>query len=115
MKATTLNLPTLETIGNGGLAEDFNDVLNAVASDIVDPNTDLAKRSITITIMIEPDQRRDIAFVSFGIKTKLGNRQAGKDMFHIGRHVDGDKNKRSFYRSDEKQESLTFDEIGVER
>ena len=56
---------TLENLGNGAAVELFDEALEKVLKNIMDPNTDpKAERSITMKVTFKPDENRDMAPVT---------------------------------------------------
>jgi hypothetical protein len=56
----------------GGLAvERFNDEFARVLANIVDPNTTLKERSITLKVKIKPDSARDLGRVVIDCDSKM--------------------------------------------
>lgn len=78
---------TLDTIAEGAACQLFEQALARVLENIDDPNTAAdAKRAITLTFTIKPDEDRRHALVAVACATKIaGIRPIGTHMF-IGRH-----------------------------
>ncbi len=68
----TREIRNLDELMDGALAERFNYELNRVLSNVFDPNTSpKQKRSISITVDIMPNERRDAATFKVDVKSKL--------------------------------------------
>ncbi|MCM2675598.1 replication terminator protein [Alkalicoccobacillus plakortidis] len=62
----------LNNFADGGLAEKFNDELQKVLENMADPNTDPTKvRSITLSVSLKGDKKREVADVSVRATSKL--------------------------------------------
>lgn len=62
----------LDSLAGGAVKERFNDGLQEVLDNIIDPNTDAKKsRKIALTITIKPKDERDFALIDFDVKTTL--------------------------------------------
>lgn len=67
-----MNDMTLANLGGGAAEELFAAELSAVLANIDDPNTDAeAKRTITLTVVFEPEGNRREAKVRIGCKSRL--------------------------------------------
>lgn len=76
---------TLETIGNGALAELFSAELQRVLQNIADPNTDSkTKRQITINVIFKPGRDRDAAVVELKCGSKLAGIMTVESKLYIG-------------------------------
>lgn len=62
---------SLANLAMGGAVERFDDELKVVLRNILDPNTTLSARSITLTVKFKPDQNRDFSVASIDVKSKL--------------------------------------------
>ena len=61
----------LDELMDGAVTERFNMEMDRVMKNIYDPNTDpKAKRSIMITITIEPNESRDVGRYAVDVKSK---------------------------------------------
>jgi uncharacterized protein YuzE len=62
----------LNSFANGAMAERFNQELQKVLDNIVDPNTDPKKaRKVTLTVTINSNENRELANVSVKADSKL--------------------------------------------
>ena len=62
----------LDALMGGAVQEKFRIALAEVLSNVRDPNTKAsAKRAITLTVTISPNQTRDVANMEVSVKTKL--------------------------------------------
>lgn len=63
---------TISNLAKGALVEQFEDELEKVLDNIVDPNTDPKKaRKIQITFEIKPNDKRNMADIKFQTKSSL--------------------------------------------
>ena len=63
---------SLDRFAKGMLSAVFNREVEKVASNIYDPNTSsVAKRTITITLEIKPDENRELGNVDISVKSKI--------------------------------------------
>lgn len=63
---------SLATLMGGLAVERFDDELDKVLANIVDPNTPpTAKRSITLQVSFKPDKGRDLGGVEIAVSSKL--------------------------------------------
>lgn len=63
---------TLSSIGNGALEEIFQDELQKIMDNIVDPNTKPdAVRELTIKIQLKPDEHRSWGTIDLSAQAKL--------------------------------------------
>lgn len=66
------NMINLEQFANGALAEKMNGALKEVLENINDPNTDYKeKRKLTVELIFESSEDRELAIVRIKAKTKL--------------------------------------------
>jgi uncharacterized protein YuzE len=66
------NIVDLNSFANGAMAERFNQELQKVLDNIVDPNTDPKKaRKVTLTVTINSNENRELANVSVKADSKL--------------------------------------------
>jgi hypothetical protein len=64
-----MNKINLDEYANGALSVQINRALETITNNIKDPNTEAtAKRKITVTITLAPNQQRD--FIAVGVTTK---------------------------------------------
>lgn len=64
----------LNTFANGAIQEKFNEALEKVLENMLDPNTSFKnKRGITIDIGFTQNENRDDASVSISVKTKTAS------------------------------------------
>lgn len=87
MKSIDLNLARL---GDGSVQEKFDYEMEQVMRNVLDPNTDAEKkRQIVLTIDIEPDEEREMLFVSVSSKSKLVPRKSASTKILFGRGDNG--------------------------
>lgn len=76
---------TLESLGNGAAAELFAIELQKVIENINDFNTKAeAVRSITIKVLIKPNEQRDSAMVGIQVESKLESIKPFGTVFFFG-------------------------------
>lgn len=79
---------SLETLGQGAAVEMFADELKKVLANVLDPNTKAsAKRSVTLTLEIKPDEDRSFASSSIEVKSKLAPTKPVGVPIYIGNHA----------------------------
>lgn len=79
----------LDELMDGALTERFNQVLDEVMRNAVDPNTDpKAKRQVKIVIDVIPNERRDTASFKTHVEAKLAARAAISQVVFL--HVSDD-------------------------
>jgi len=62
----------LETLRGGAAVERFNDALEEVLANVVDPNTSYkVKRKITLTVILAPEEDRKGVDIEIKCETKL--------------------------------------------
>ena len=80
--------PTLASVADGAAEALFADALTKVLENIDDLNTEAkAPRTITLTITIRPDERRQSGVVSVGCKTKMPTTKPVTNTVFMGRHL----------------------------
>lgn len=63
---------TLASIGNGAAMELFDHELARVLANVADPNTSAkSKRGITIKVVIQPSEDRDVGYATVEVTSKL--------------------------------------------
>ena len=77
---------TLESIGNGALAEKFDDALVEVIKNTCDPNTDsTTKRKLTIELTFTPNKNdRGMCKLDTKVNTKLGQSRPLESQVSMG-------------------------------
>lgn len=79
---------TLDSLGQGAAVEKFEDELNRVLENVLDPNTKAtAARSVTLTITVKPDEDPSFANTLIEVKSKLAPSRAVGTAIFIGRHA----------------------------
>lgn len=72
MAQTFGSMGDLNTLMGGAVNERWQDALNELAQNVLDPNTDPTKpRKITMTLTVKPNSARDGGEMSFDIKKNL--------------------------------------------
>ena len=81
---------SLDKLLGGAVVELFSQAMVDVAENVLDPNTPpKAKRKITLTLVVEPDEERDIANMSADVKTTLASHIAATGRLIFDRDRDG--------------------------
>lgn len=84
------NHVTLDNLGGGAVLEMFEDALQQVLDNIMDPNTKpTSVREVTLKIKIKPDEDRELAQVEVLPSVKLANVNAYPTQLFLGK--DGGK------------------------
>jgi hypothetical protein len=91
MPDITLGEPlSFQNLGGGAAEEKFNDVLDEVLENILDPNTRAETvREITMKIKIKPSEKRDSADVIISCDPKLAPQKVFPTKIFLGRGVTG--------------------------
>lgn len=77
---------TLDTVAKGAAPERFQDELEKIVANILDPNTDPeAVRAITLTVKVKPSESREMATVLLEVKSKLAPPKGVPDTMYFGR------------------------------
>jgi hypothetical protein len=72
---------TLATIANGALMETATAELRRICENIQDPNTKAeAKRKLKIEILLEPNEKREHANITYTVKPEMPGPDAGKTL-----------------------------------
>lgn len=75
---------TLANLAGGALMECTTAELRKICDNIADPNCKAdAKRKLQITVQIEPDETRQMARVTYEVKSSIPGPDAGKTMAYI--------------------------------
>lgn len=81
---------SLRTIGDGKVIDEFDLEFSKCLENIMDEKTDVRKkRSVTLKIVLEPEETRDFAFASIVCSSSLAPRQIHSTQIYIGRDIDG--------------------------
>jgi hypothetical protein len=97
---------TLENLLEGGLSEMFDHELKRVNDNIRDPNTPAtAERSVTLTIKLKPDERREQCATKVTCAAKLANAEPVETTIFIGT-LDGEP---VAYEHNPRQMRMKFD------
>jgi hypothetical protein len=84
-EATDEKFVSLATLNSGAAIELFDNELDAVLQNIIDPNTKPdAVREVTLKIKIKPADSRKHADVSIQVSSKLAPAQESKTVFFLG-------------------------------
>jgi hypothetical protein len=76
---------SLLTLARGAAIERFDDELQRVLNNIVDPNTGGGVREVTLKVKIKPDANRTTGAVEILCTSKVQAAQPCSTMFYIGR------------------------------
>ncbi|KZL88761.1 replication terminator protein [Clostridium magnum] len=81
----------LETLAGGGFAERVNQAIKEVMENISDPNTPWkTKRKVTIDMVFESKEDRDITNIDIVTKVKLAPKESIHTKILIDRNLDGE-------------------------
>ena len=70
----SINEMQLATMKQGAVAEQFNDALQRVLENVVDPNTKAeAVRAVTLKVTLKPDEERDMMIIKASVTAKLAS------------------------------------------
>jgi hypothetical protein len=79
---------SLDSLGQGAAVELFQDGLRQVLENVLDLNTKAtAKRTVTMTFEIKPDEDRTFAHTALEVKTKLAPPKPVGIPIYIGKHA----------------------------
>lgn len=72
---------TLATLAGGALIECASHELRKICENIADPNTKAdAKRKLQINVVIEPDEKRQMAKITYDVKSNMPGPDGGKTL-----------------------------------
>lgn len=75
---------TLANIAGGALMECASAELRKICENIADPNVKAdAKRKLQVTVLIEPDEKRQMAKITYEVKSAIPGPDAGKTMAYV--------------------------------
>lgn len=81
---------SLDRLAGGALAEKLNIELRKMAENIKDPNTKAdAVRTVTVTIKVKPDEKRQVGQTDIGVKSTLAPSRGIPASFIFDFAVDG--------------------------
>lgn len=104
---------TLANLQGGALMETATRELRRIAENIQDPNTDpKAKRELTIKVVLEPDDTRQMIKMTTSAQAKLPGPDAGKSVALVGM-MPGTK-KLALFEAYTAQELFPDEEEAVE-
>lgn len=76
---------SISTLAAGAVEERFNDGLQEVLANILDPNTNpKKKRKIVMTITLLPNEERSLSFVDCDVKTTIAPQKTVRTALYIG-------------------------------
>jgi phage-related tail fiber protein len=83
-------ITNLDQLMNGALNERFNSEIKKVWRNVLDPNTDpKAKRKLTVTISLRPNQNRDAAEMEADVKVLLAPPVPIQQTVYVHQNDDG--------------------------
>ena len=85
----TVDRVSLVTLARGAAIERFDDELERVIQNVLDPNAGDGARRITLEVAIKPAADRSTASVYVSCHTKLAPPRPTQTMFYLGRGKDG--------------------------
>ena len=89
MKTQPIN--SLDNLMSGAVSERFNDELQKVLQNVLDPNTDpKKKRKLQFVVTVAPNEKRDAAEFSVDVKASLAPPVPVSTSVYIGKTNDGD-------------------------
>lgn len=80
---------SVKDLARGAAIERFDDELQVVLDNVVDPNTGLGAREVTLKVKIKPNENRDRCDVQIICTSKLGASKPVGTVVYVGRGVDG--------------------------
>lgn len=81
---------SIATLASGAVEERFEDELQNILKNIMDPNTEWKpKRKINLTVVFEPTEDRDFSRVTFNVKSVLAPQKAVATALYIGKDGKG--------------------------
>lgn len=100
--------PSLSTFAGGGLEERWQVEFRKALENIEDPNTDpKAPRTITIQVVIRPDETRNVGAVGISASVKLSAQKRVTTWLHMGRTAEG------LRALEHNPQQLTFGEVAA--
>lgn len=69
----SVQIVSLENLGRGACIEKFDDCLQEVLDNILDPNTGTAARSVTLKVTFKPNEARTLCAVAIACDSKLAS------------------------------------------
>ena len=105
---------TLATLCGGALQEKVDRALEKVAKNIVDPNTDPEKkRSITLKIILKPDEDREDVEVTADVSVSLAPELGVSTRFFVEKDLQNDCVTIMEHKKGEIRGQLDFNDIGL--
>ena len=105
---------TLATLCGGALQEKVDRALEKVAKNIVDPNTDPEKkRSITLKIILKPDEDREDVEVTADVSVSLAPELGVSTRFFVEKDLQNDCVTIMEHMKGEIRGQLDFNDIGL--
>lgn len=80
---------SLASLGRGAAIERFDDELQRVLNNIIDPNTSDSVRSVTLKVTFKPNESREQCAVQISCASKLGTSKPVPATIYVGRGKDG--------------------------
>jgi|LDZT01.1.fsa_nt_gi hypothetical protein len=102
--ALTHEVVSLDNLGRGAAVEKFDDCLQEVLDNIIDPNTGIETRSVTLKVSIKPNDKRTLCTVAIKCESKL----ASAKPFITEMFVGTDGNKAVATEHNPNQEEIPF-------
>ncbi|KZL88671.1 replication terminator protein [Clostridium magnum] len=100
----------LETLAGGGFAERVNQAIKEVMENISDPNTPWkTKRKVTIDMVFESKEDRDITNIDIVTKVKLAPKESIHTKILIDRNLDGEIIGAEFKKQLPGQQAIKVD------
>jgi len=77
---------TLANLAGGALMETATDEMRRISENIMDPNVAAsAKRKLTVEILFEPDDTRQMVKMTYQVKASMPGRECGKTVAIVNR------------------------------
>jgi hypothetical protein len=103
---------SLDNIAGGEVAERYAQAMEDVMENILDPNTTDGKRSITITITLEPKKKdKNLISVIGDVKAKVAPRMGATTQLIIGKEDSGEVVANEIYKGQVKGQMSLEDVI----
>lgn len=102
---------SVATMSGGAVVEQFDEAIQRVLENIVDPNTVAkAKRTVTLKVVLHPDEERELCGFAASVQVGMAPAAAINGRAWLAQTRDGvvalehDPKQRNFIREDEKAE-----------
>jgi hypothetical protein len=79
----------LETLADGAAIERFNDALQVILENILDPNTGTKAREVNLKIKLKPDDNKDVLQITIECTPKLAPADTIISNAYLGKDISG--------------------------